>query len=161
VIDWREHLTSDPKVCDGLLCAKDGILERVGRFDDAAFGLETLSFETSALRGTAIRHDGGLVIEHVHETRIRDFWRLSFAYRRSFGPRLALPAWKRWARAAAFPLVALMLQFSSFAKARQKPEYLWKFRQCNTMLFTTFLVRSAGESLGLVLGPGLTSVAAP
>src|SRR5215510_247354 len=43
VIDWREHLTSDPKVCGGQLCAKgtrvlvtvilDNLAEGLGRED--------------------------------------------------------------------------------------------------------------------------------
>jgi len=128
------------------------VLERVGPFEPAAFALESLAFVKWQRLGVRIRHDPGLVIQHVHESRIRDFWPISFAYGRCFGARLELPLARRIARAAALPAVALALQLRSFAKARQKPEYLRAFVKCSPLLLVTFFVRSAGETVGLLCG---------
>lgn len=124
------------------------LYDELGGFDAGAFGLESELLRRLAAAGRRIVHEPALVIGHVHERNIVEFWPISFRYGLAYASSLKLPRWKHLLRAIAFPLIAATLLARSYGKATQTAEYRRKFWRASPQLTATFSVRAVGEACG-------------
>ncbi|MFN3323613.1 MAG: glycosyltransferase [Bryobacteraceae bacterium] len=124
------------------------LYDELGGFEAGAFGLESELLRRLAAAGRRIVHEPALVIGHVYERNIVEFWPISFRYGLAYGSSLRLPRWKHLLRAMAFPLIAATLLARSYEKAAQTAEYRRKFWKVSLQLTATFAVRAMGEACG-------------
>lgn len=87
-------------------------------------------------------------IGHIHETRIVDFWPISFEYDRAYAKAKKDRLARRLLMVAGAPALAALLLARSFEKARHRREYWWPFLKCSPKLAATFLVGAIGEASG-------------
>ncbi len=137
------------------------LVRELGAFPDAAFGFETTLIAALARQGKRVVHVPTLIIGHLHETRIRDFWPISFHYGKHFAQSLPLSRPLHILRAAAFPLIAAVLYWRAFNKARQQSAYLQRFLLVSPQVAFTLFIRCLGEAVGHLSAPATPAAPAP
>gem|GEM_PF-1772429 len=124
------------------------LLDELAGFAEGEFGFETDLVGKLKGQGRRVEHAPGWRIGHIHETRIVDFWPISFEYGRAYAKSRADGLLRRLLVVVGAPALALLLLARSFEKARHRREYWQPFLMCLPKLGATFLVRAFGEASG-------------